>query len=160
MAGKKNINYDSLVGEKYSKWTILGYFSARRCIMLECICECGKTSSIQSNAVLHSRSKSCLSCAPKKHGYYRTSTNRSWNSAKNRCNNPNNKDYASYGGRGIKMCDRWNDFTNFLADMGEKPDGKSLDRVNNDGDYEPDNCRWATQSEQNSNQRKRTRKVK
>jgi hypothetical protein len=73
---------------------------------------------------------------------------------RNRCNNPTNTNYPSYGGRGIKVCKRWDDFTVFLADMGEKPEGKTLDRINNDGDYEPGNCRWATRSEQQKNKRK------
>lgn len=71
-----------------------------------------------------------------------------------RCRNPNATRYERYGGRGIKVCERWkgeDGFANFLADMGERPDGKTLDRVNNDGNYEPSNCRWATPLEQGAN---------
>ena len=157
---KTRINYDLLVGNKYSKWTVLGYLQGKPRVKILCVCECGRESKIQFNALINNRSKSCLSCAPKKHGFYGTPTNRVWSGARNRCSNPNNKDYANYGGRGIKMCERWNNFENFLADMGEKPAHKSLDRINNDGDYEPGNCRWATCSEQNSNQRKRSERVK
>jgi hypothetical protein len=78
------------------------------------------------------------------------STYRSWQSMKTRCNNLN---FRRYGGRGITYCDRWNSFENFLADMGPRPPGHSLDRINNNGNYEPSNCRWATLSQQAQNRR-------
>ncbi|MGH7867002.1 MAG: hypothetical protein ACREP9_05040 [Candidatus Dormibacteraceae bacterium] len=77
---------------------------------------------------------------------------------KQRCLDPNHIGYHNYGGRGITICDRWlapNGFTNFLADMGEKPHGRSLDRIDPDGNYEPGNCRWATPAEQTANRRRR-----
>lgn len=76
---------------------------------------------------------------------------------KNRCLNPNATDYARYGGRGITICERWLTFANFLADMGERPEGRTLDRINNSGNYEPGNCRWATASEQQLNKRQPVR---
>lgn len=71
---------------------------------------------------------------------------------RSRCTNPNVESYPRYGGRGIKVCERWESFENFLADMGQRPDGNySIERINGDGHYEPDNCRWATNKEQQNN---------
>lgn len=92
-----------------------------------------------------------------KHGKYRAHKKlyHIWCSMKERCYNKKCVSYPDYGGRGIIVCEEWkNSFPNFLESMGDRPDGKSLDRINNDGNYEPLNCRWATQSEQNKNQRR------
>jgi hypothetical protein len=87
-------------------------------------------------------------------GRKRTAEYKSWEAMRSRCNSPGSHNYGQYGGRGIKVVTRWDSFANFFADMGPKPTpSHSIDRLNNDGNYEPGNCRWATRSEQNKNRR-------
>ena len=92
-----------------------------------------------------------------KHGYWKTPTYKSWTMMKQRCLNPNAVDYPRYGGRGIEVCESWMTFKMFLADMGERPTGTTLDRIDNDGNYEPGNCQWSTPKEQAQNRRQMSR---
>lgn len=89
----------------------------------------------------------------KSHGLSKSREHAIWRNMLQRCLNPNCQDYSKYGGRGITVCERWREFACFFADMGARPDGTSLDRVNNDGNYEPSNCRWANSLCQNNNSR-------
>ncbi len=119
-------------------------------------CTCGKKFITRLSHVQQKQVKSC-GCLLNRHGESasRTVEYSAWVSMRSRCNSPKNPRYGRYGGRGIKVCERWQDYDNFLADMGRRPgEGLSLDRVNNDGDYEPNNCRWATIEEQANNRTK------
>ncbi|MFU2317816.1 hypothetical protein [Rahnella sp. PCH160] len=88
-----------------------------------------------------------------KHGMKNTAEYRTWVDMKARCLNPNRDSYPNYGGRGIKVCERWMSFENFFADLGPRPDGNSIDRINPDGDYEPGNVQWISLIKQQSNKR-------
>lgn len=100
------------------------------------------------NSNVASKKKRCL------HGQSRTKTYRIWGRMKARCYNKNNRKWPEYGGRGIKVCDSWLEFEGFHRDMGDRPEGLSIDRIDNSGNYEPGNCRWATEEEQQENKRR------
>jgi len=136
-------------------------------VQWRCLCSCGNTTIVSANNIKRgiTRSCGCLQIQQQQFGSFKhghsscselSSTYITWANMIQRCTNPNHDAYHHYGGRGIKICERWMNFQNFLQDMGERPEGLIIDRKNNDGNYEPGNCRWVTYKVNANNRRPRS----
>jgi hypothetical protein len=139
------------IGQKFESWVVLKKAPRRgKCSYFLCRCECGTEREIYRSSLLRGLSKSCGRCGSR-HFMTDSPEWKSWQGMRQRCDNPLHDAYTRYGGRGITYDPRWADFKAFFEDMGKRPSGTSLDRINNDVGYSKENCRWATQKEQASN---------
>lgn len=155
-----------LTGQSFDRWTVVDYSgSHKKRTYWSCICDCGNTGKIEAYSLKKERSRSCGCFGREKaikdntsHGQGKRGEEskeyRCWRHMKDRCYSPKDGQYHNYGARGITVCERWRKFENFFEDMGKCPEGLTIERVNNDGNYEPGNCKWATKEEQMNNTRR------
>jgi hypothetical protein len=151
-----------LIGVRFLRLVVIGYAGRDKwnSHQWNCLCDCGNTKVIKQSGLLSETTRSCgclkteeSSKRLKTHGYCGTSTYKTWVRMIQRCTDPKHIKYTDYGGRGITVCNRWLKFENFLNDMGERPPNLEIDRIENDGNYEPDNCQWVTRAVNCSNKR-------
>lgn len=154
-----------LLNQRFGRLVVIGQEpSSRNRTMWLCRCDCGETTVAAANPLVAGKTKSCgcfrrevLSTSNLQHGHSGTRTHNIWRGILKRCETTTCAAYRHYGGRGIKVCDRWHSYENFLSDMGEAPIGASIEREDVDGDYEPSNCTWLHKGLQARNQRRTLR---
>ena len=150
---------DIMLGKKFGKWTVTEFLGIKnRCGYYKSVCECGHTTNHYGTDLRQGKSTMCIDCHNKKnadintkHGMHKTKIYHIWQNILFRCKNPSCSNYKYYGARGIKVCERWDKFENFLEDMSPIPEGMTIDRIDNDKGYEKDNCRWVTHKENCNN---------
>lgn len=151
-----------ITGNRYGMLSVIAFMGrvGASQALWKCKCDCGNEVIARLGNLRNGHTRSC-GCQRSEvtaklkttHGMYGTPEHRSWTSMLTRCENTANHKYPSYGGRGITVCNRWRKFENFFADMGQRPKGTTLGRLNNNGDYEPNNCCWETTVKQGRNKR-------
>lgn len=149
------MKYDDITGERFGRLTAVRRLDDPKS-KWECVCDCGAKTQVLRCNLKAGRQKSCgcwRSERSTRHGMSATLLYKVWNSMLQRCHNPKNFASKDYGGRGITVCAAWHDFAAFYADVGDRPKGRTLERIDNDKGYEPGNVRWATMAEQHENTR-------
>ncbi len=148
-----------LKGQKFGKLTVLSFAEVKnKYAYWNCLCDCGNEKCVRGSNLLSGQTQSCGCLNFSSHTKHREGKSRLyviWAGMKQRCENSNRKDYAKYGGRGIRVCDEWHDYLSFRdwACANGYDDSKSIERINNDGDYSPTNCRWVDYTVQQNNKR-------